>query len=54
MLGRNAVQLLLNGDEIFPAKLAAIRSAQASITHAEYFYADGAPARDIADVLAER
>src|SRR3954469_13113282 len=37
----NRVDILLNGDQIFPAKLAAIRSAQTSITYAEYFYADG-------------
>jgi cardiolipin synthase len=50
----NRIDILLNGDEIFPAKLAAIRSAQTSITYAEYFYADGGPARDIAEALAER
>ncbi len=50
----NAVDLLLNGDQIFPAKLAAIRSAQRTINYAEYFYADGPPARDIAEALAER
>jgi cardiolipin synthase len=50
----NRVDVLLNGDEIFPAKLAAIRSARTTITYAEYFYADGGPARDIAEALAER
>lgn len=50
----NRIDVLLNGDQIFPAKLAAIRSAQNSITYAEYFYADGGPARDIAEALAER
>jgi cardiolipin synthase len=50
----NRVDILLNGDQIFPAKLAAIRSAQTSITYAEYFYADGEPAREIAEALAER
>jgi cardiolipin synthase A/B len=50
----NRVDILLNGDEIFPAKLAAIRSARTTITYAEYFYADGGPARDIAEALAER
>jgi cardiolipin synthase len=50
----NRVDILLNGDEIFPAKLAAIRSARTSITYAEYFYADGGPAREIAESLAER
>jgi cardiolipin synthase A/B len=50
----NRIDVLLNGDQIFPAKLAAIRSAQTSITYAEYFYADGGPAREIAEALAER
>jgi cardiolipin synthase A/B len=50
----NRVDILLNGDQIFPAKLATIRSAQTSITYAEYFYADGGPAREIAEALAER
>src|SRR5688500_10793265 len=50
----NRVDILLNGDQIFPAKLAAIRSARTTITYAEYFYADGGPAREIAEALAER
>jgi cardiolipin synthase len=50
----NRIDVLLNGDQIFPAKLATIRSAQTSITYAEYFYADGGPAREIAEALAER
>ena len=50
----NRIDVLLNGDQIFPAKLALIRSAQTSITYAEYFYANGGPARDIAEALAER
>jgi cardiolipin synthase len=54
VVGGNRVDVLLNGDQIFPAKLALIRSARTSITYAEYFYADGGPARDIAEALAER
>ena len=50
----NRVDILLNGDQIFPAKLDAIRSARTSITYAEYFYSDGGPAREIAEALAER
>jgi cardiolipin synthase len=52
--GGNAVTLLFNGDQIFPAQLAAIRSARRSITYAQYFFADGRPPRDIADAIAER
>jgi cardiolipin synthase len=50
----NRVELLLNGEQIFPAKLAAIRSARSSITYAEYFYAEGPVAGEIAEALAER
>lgn len=54
LVAGNRIELLLNGDEIFPAKLAAIRSARTSIAYAEYFYAEGGPATAIADALAER
>lgn len=50
----NRVELLLNGEQIFPAKLALIRSARTSISYAEYFYADGEPALSIARALADR
>jgi cardiolipin synthase len=50
----NSVQILLNGDEIFPAQLAAIRQARRSITYAQYFYEDGPIARDLAEALAQR
>jgi cardiolipin synthase len=54
VVGGNHIDVLLNGDQIFPAKLAAIRSARSTIAYAEYFYADGGPAREIAEALAER
>lgn len=50
----NRVDLLLNGDQIFPAKIAAIRAARKSITYAQYVFEEGAPAADIAQALAER
>ena len=50
----NKVDILLNGEEIFPAKLAAIRSARRSINYAQYVFEDGQPAKDIAEALAER
>ena len=50
----NAVQLLLNGDQIFPAKISVIRAARTSVTYAEYFWADGPPGAAIAEALAER
>ncbi|HUF93094.1 MAG TPA: cardiolipin synthase [Candidatus Limnocylindria bacterium] len=51
---RNTVQVLLNGDEIFPAQLAAIRSATQTITYAQYFYAEGPISEEIAEAIAER
>ena len=54
VLGGNRVTLLLNGDEIFPAKLAAVRAARTSITYAEYFWGEGAVGQELADALAER
>ena len=50
----NKVELLLNGDEIFPAMLAAIRSARASITIANFIWETGAIADEMAAALAER
>ena len=50
----NRVTVLLNGDQIFPAQLAAICSAKQTVTYAQYFYEDGPPARDIVDALSER
>lgn len=45
---------LLNGDEIFPPMLAAIRSAEVSITFETYIYWSGDIGREFADALAER
>ena len=50
----NAVQLLLNGDQIFPAALDAIRSARKTITYAQYFYEEGPIGLEFAEALAER
>lgn len=52
--GGNSVDLLLNGDQIFPAILTAIRSADQTITYAQYFYEEGAMPRQIAEALADR
>jgi cardiolipin synthase A/B len=54
IVGGNTVEILLNGEQIFPAVLASIRSAQRTITYAQYYYEDGPVARDIAEALAER
>jgi cardiolipin synthase A/B len=50
----NRAELLLNGDEIFPAMLAAIRSARTTVTFANYIYEDGDIALTMAEALAER
>jgi len=50
----NRVDILLNGDEIFPAMLEAIRSARKSITYAQYLYKGGTIARELARAFAER
>jgi cardiolipin synthase len=50
----NAVALLLNGDEFFPAQFDAIRRARKSVTYAQYYYEDGPVSKELADTLAER
>lgn len=50
----NRVFDLQNGDEIFPAMLAAIRSAQHTINFETYIYWSGEIGRAFADALSER
>jgi len=50
----NRIDTLLNGDEIFPAMLAAIRSAKKSVTFETYIYWSGEVGKQFADALAER
>lgn len=50
----NKVDTLLNGDEIFPAMLAAIRSARRSITFETYIYWSGEIGVAFADAISER
>ena len=54
MLGGNRIQVLKNGDQIFPPMLKAIRSAQATVTFESYIYWSGDIGREFADALAER
>jgi cardiolipin synthase len=54
IVGGNTVEVLLNGEEIFPAMQEAIRGARRTITYAQYFYEEGPVARDLAEALAER
>ncbi|MFY3383360.1 phospholipase D-like domain-containing protein [Paracidovorax sp. MALMAid1276] len=54
VLPGNAVKELLNGDEIFPPMLAAIRAAQHSVTFETYIYWSGDIGKAFADALSER
>ena len=50
----NTVKSLLNGAEIFPAMLTAIRAAQKTITLESYIYWSGAVGKEFANALQER
>jgi len=54
ILGGNRIDTLKNGDEIFPAMLAAIRSAQRNVDFETYVYWSGQIGRDFANAIAER
>jgi cardiolipin synthase len=50
----NRVEELLNGDQIFPAMLEAIRSAKRTVTFETYIYWSGSVGKAFAEALAER
>ena len=50
----NRVDILENGDQIFPSMLAAIRGAKKTINMEFYIYWDGAIGRTFSEALAER
>ena len=50
----NRVDLLLNGEQIFPAQVEAIRSAQLTFTYAQYVYEAGPPAQALLKAMTER
>jgi len=54
MVQGNKVTTLLNGDEVFPAMLEAIRSARRSIDFETYIYWSGTVGREFGDALSER
>ena len=54
LVGGNKVETLLNGAEIFPAMLAAIRAAKKTIAFETYIYWSGRVGKDFADAIAER
>src|SRR5256714_2217403 len=53
-VGGNSISTLVNGDEIFPAMLSAIRSARRSINLETYVFWDGEIAREFTAALSER
>jgi cardiolipin synthase len=54
IVGGNHVDVLQNGDEIFPAMLEAIRGATRTITFETYIYWSGAIGEQFAEALIER
>jgi cardiolipin synthase len=54
LVSGNQVKELINGDEIFPPMLAAIRAAEKTITFETYIYWSGEIGKEFAEALAER
>lgn len=54
ILDGNRVEVLLNGDQIFPAMLKAIRAAEHSITFETYIYWSETIGREFSEALSER
>ena len=54
IVGGNKVEMLENGDAIFPAILREIKNAKSTITFAQYLFKDGALAREVIQSFAER
>jgi len=54
ILPGNRVEVLLNGDEIFPAMLKSIRGAKKTINFETYIYWSGAIGNEFAEALSER
>jgi len=54
IMGGNQIEILLNGDETFPAMLRDIKTAKRTITFAQYLYETGPIAYQLAQAFAER
>jgi len=54
LVAGNRIDTLVNGDEIFPSMLAAIRSAKRTVDFESYIYWSGDIGKKFADALAER
>jgi cardiolipin synthase len=54
LIGGNSVKTLVNGDQIFPPMLEAIRSARKTINFETYVYWSGSIGKQFTDALSER
>jgi cardiolipin synthase len=54
VVGGNRYRSLVNGEQIFPAMLAAIRGAKRTVDFETYIYWSGAIGKEFADALSER
>ena len=54
IVGGNRFEVLLNGDQIFPAMLSAIRKAEKTITFETYIYWSESIGKEFAEAIAER
>ncbi len=54
IIGANKIDILQNGDELFPAMLRDIKSAKSTITFAQYLFKGGTLARELAHSFADR
>src|SRR5262245_14290952 len=54
LVGGNTIKTLVNGDQIFPAMLEAIRSARKTINFETYVYWSGTVGKQFTDALSER
>ena len=54
IIGGNKVEILENGDAIFPAILKEIKNAKSTITFAQYLFKDGSLARELVKTVADR
>src|SRR5438309_12046232 len=52
-VGGNKITTLINGDQIFPAMLSAIRSARRSVNFETYNFIDGEVAKQFTETLAD-
>ena len=54
IIGSNKIDILLNGDELFPVMLRDIKNAKTTITFAQYLFKGGELAHRLAETFAER